>query len=40
MAHGTCTLHSYNEAEDDEAEPPMGRNVDEKLRPVGESFQS
>ncbi|KAK2058486.1 WD domain-containing protein [Colletotrichum caudatum] len=39
MAHGTCTLHSYNEAEDDEAEPPMGRSVDEKLRPVGEGFR-
>ncbi|KAK1964654.1 WD40 repeat-like protein [Colletotrichum sublineola] len=38
MAHGTCTLHSYNEAEEDEAEPPMGRSVDEKLRPVGEVF--
>jgi len=39
MAHGTCTLHSYNEAEEDEAEPPMGRSVDEKLRPVGSAFQ-
>ncbi|KAF9872241.1 WD repeat protein [Colletotrichum karsti] len=35
MAHGSCTLHSYNEAEEDEADPEMGRNVDEKLRPVG-----
>ncbi|EFQ29533.1 WD domain-containing protein [Colletotrichum graminicola] len=39
MAHGTCTLHSYNEAEEDEADPPMGRSVDEKLRPVGSAFQ-
>ncbi|KAK1838671.1 WD repeat protein [Colletotrichum chrysophilum] len=36
MAHGTCTLHSYNETEDDEAEPEMGRSLDEKLRPVGD----
>ncbi|OLN86087.1 LEC14B protein [Colletotrichum chlorophyti] len=40
MANGTCTLHSYNESEEDEAEPPMGRNVDEKLRPVGEAFHT
>lgn len=39
MAHGTCTLHSYNEAEEDEAEAEMGRSVDERLRPVGEAFQ-
>ncbi|KAK1997424.1 WD domain-containing protein [Colletotrichum falcatum] len=39
MAHGTCTLHSYNEAEEDEAEPLMGRSVDERLRPVGEAFR-
>ncbi|TEA11979.1 LEC14B protein [Colletotrichum sidae] len=34
MAHGTCTLHSFNEADEDEAEPAMGRGVDERLRPM------
>jgi len=31
MDFGTCTVHSYNEALDDEADPKMGRLVDEKL---------
>jgi hypothetical protein len=34
LEFGTCTLHSYNEARDDEAEPKMGRRVDEKLAPL------
>ncbi|KAM0279669.1 hypothetical protein ACHAQH_004471 [Verticillium albo-atrum] len=29
---GTCSVHSFNEADDDEAEPKMGRSVDEQLR--------
>ncbi|EGY20963.1 LEC14B protein [Verticillium dahliae VdLs.17] len=29
---GTCSVHSFNEADDDEAEPRMGRSVDEQLR--------
>ncbi|KAM0322691.1 hypothetical protein ACHAQA_009282 [Verticillium albo-atrum] len=31
-AYGTCTVHSYNEAGGDEAEPDMGRSVDEQLQ--------
>ena len=30
---GTCTIHSWNDgAEDDEAEPKMGRRVDQQLQ--------
>ena len=33
MSSGTCTIHSWNDgADDDEAEPRMGKRVDEKLR--------
>lgn len=32
MARGTCTLHSFNDAEGDEGTPGMGRSVDEMLR--------
>jgi len=31
---GTCSVHSFNEAPEDEAEPKMGRQVDDKLRPT------
>ena len=31
MTWGTCTLHSFNYSKDDEAEPKMGRSVNEKL---------
>ncbi|KAK0749466.1 WD40-repeat-containing domain protein [Schizothecium vesticola] len=34
MFGGTATLHSYNEGDFDEAEPKMGRSVDEKLAPL------
>jgi DDB1- and CUL4-associated factor 11 len=34
MSCGTCTLHSYNDSTDDEAEPKMGRSVNEKLVPT------
>ncbi|KAI9163495.1 WD40 domain protein [Paramyrothecium foliicola] len=33
MGRGTCSLHSFNEADGDEGEPRMGRSVDEMLRP-------
>ncbi len=32
---GSCTVHSFNESQDDEAEPKMGRRVNEKLVNVG-----
>ena len=35
MDFGTCTVHSYNESAEDDAEPKMGRRVDEKLAPLG-----
>ena len=38
MGRGTCSLHSFNEAEDDEGEPRMGRSVDEMLRPDPELY--
>lgn len=31
MARGTCTVHSFNEAEEDEGEPEMGQSVDDML---------
>jgi len=31
---GAATLHSYNENVEDDAEPPMGRIVDEKLNEI------
>ena len=32
MSTGTCTTHSWNDDEDeDEAEPKMGRRVDQRL---------
>jgi DDB1- and CUL4-associated factor 11 len=34
MFGGTATLHSYNEGDFDEAEPKMGRSVDERLAPL------
>ncbi|KAL2758461.1 hypothetical protein ACRALDRAFT_2040638 [Sodiomyces alcalophilus JCM 7366] len=36
---GTCSLHSYNEAGEDEADPRMGRSVDEHLEPNPDLFQ-
>lgn len=36
---GTCTLHAYNEAGEDEAEPRMGRSVDEFLNPNSDVFR-
>ena len=41
MDQGTCSVHSWNEAQDqeDEAEPKMGLRVNEKLVPVTGSFQ-
>lgn len=33
MDFGTCTVHSWNDSNEDEAEPKMGWRVDEKLRP-------
>lgn len=38
MDFGTCTLHSYNEGDEDEVEPKMGRQVDDKLAPVERSY--
>ena len=35
MDFGSCTLHSWNDADGDEAEPKMGRLVNEKLEPLG-----
>jgi len=35
MDFGTCTLHSWNDAPDDEAEPKMGRLVNDKVEPLG-----
>ena len=33
MSTGTCTVHSWNDgADDDEAEPKMGRRVDQRLQ--------
>jgi WD repeat-containing protein 23 len=32
MGRGTCSLHSFNEGDDDEGEPHMGRSMDELLR--------
>ncbi|OAA60057.1 WD repeat protein [Cordyceps fumosorosea ARSEF 2679] len=32
MARGTCTVHSFNEADEDEGEPGMGRSVDHMLK--------
>ncbi|KAH8659573.1 WD40-repeat-containing domain protein [Ilyonectria robusta] len=40
MARGTCTLHSFNETMDDEGEPPMGRSVNDVLKPDPHLFQS
>ncbi|KAI1392583.1 WD40 repeat-like protein [Hypoxylon trugodes] len=34
-SRGTVTVHSYNESSDDEGEPRMGTEYDEKLRPLG-----
>lgn len=31
---GTVSLHSFNEADSDEAEPNMGLSYNEKLKPV------
>ncbi|KAJ2902769.1 WD repeat domain-containing protein [Zalerion maritima] len=31
--YGTCSVHSYNEAPDDDAKPKMGVRVDDKLNP-------
>ena len=37
---GTCTIHSWNDGvEDDEAEPKMGRRVDQQLQ-GNDSFHS
>ncbi len=33
MDFGTASVHSFNEAPVDEAEPPMGRQVNERLAP-------
>lgn len=38
MARGTCTMHSFNEASDDEGEPEMGRSVNENLEPDPEIY--
>ncbi|TQW01048.1 hypothetical protein V2A60_002066 [Cordyceps javanica] len=32
MARGTCTIHSFNEAGEDEGEPEMGQSVDDMLK--------
>ncbi|TPX13962.1 uncharacterized protein E0L32_005662 [Thyridium curvatum] len=32
---GSCTVHSYNDAREDDADPKMGRVVDDQLRPLG-----
>ncbi len=32
MDFGTCSLHSFYEGNDDEAEPKLGKHVDEKLQ--------
>ncbi|ATY62656.1 WD repeat protein [Cordyceps militaris CM01] len=32
MARGTCTVHSFNEADEDEGEPEMGQSVDDMLK--------
>ncbi|KAL2258341.1 hypothetical protein VTK26DRAFT_8374 [Humicola hyalothermophila] len=34
MDRGTASIHSFNEADDDEGEPAMGISVNEKLEPV------
>lgn len=33
MAHGTCSLHAFNESPEDEGEPPMRRSVNSNLQP-------
>jgi hypothetical protein len=32
MDGGTASIHAFNENESDEAEPPMGTIVDDRLR--------
>ncbi|KAH7308468.1 WD40-repeat-containing domain protein [Stachybotrys elegans] len=32
MSRGTCSVHSFNENDDDEGDPPMGRSVNEMLQ--------
>lgn len=35
LSSGTCTVHSWNDgARDDEGDPPIGKNYDDKLRHV------
>ncbi|KAF7718758.1 Uncharacterized protein PECH_004256 [Penicillium ucsense] len=35
LSTGTCTVHSWNDgADNDEGDPPIGRNFDHKLRPL------
>ncbi|PFH62502.1 hypothetical protein XA68_13241 [Ophiocordyceps unilateralis] len=38
MARGTCTLHAFNEANEDEDEPGVRRSVDCNLRPNPEAY--
>lgn len=40
MAHGTCSLHAFNEWPEDEGEPGMQRSVDSNLRPDPDIYQS
>lgn len=37
---GTVSLHSFNEADSDEAEPKMGLSYNEKLKPVSTGYGS
>lgn len=38
MSRGTCSLHSFNDADGDEGTPGMGRSVDELLRPDPDNY--
>lgn len=37
---GTVSLHSFNEAASDEAEPKMGLSYNEKMKPVATRYGS
>jgi WD repeat-containing protein 23 len=38
MARGTVTVHSFNSADADDADVPLGRSVDSKLRADDELY--
>jgi hypothetical protein len=38
MDFGTCSVHSWNDSNEDEGDPGMGRVVDEKLQRVDDDW--